>query len=74
MYAINIAIKLVFFLVFTGLITLILEYFLNKVKDNLNIPFLDLLTYLGVIEALQILISFAIASFVANHVIAYFRS
>jgi hypothetical protein len=74
MYAINLAIKIAFFAVFIYLIYFVLDYFLNLVVNNLNIPFLSLFSYLGVLQAIQILVSMAIASYVINQVISYFRN
>ena len=74
MYAINLAIKIAFFAVFIYLIYFILDYFLNIVVNNLNIPFISLFSYLGVLQAIQVLISMAIASYVINQVISYFRN
>ena len=73
MYAINLAIKIAFFAVFIYLIYFILDYFLNIVVNNLNIPFISLFSYLGVLQAIQVLISMAIASYVINQVMSYFR-
>ena len=47
------------------------EYFAPSV---FNIPFLDLFSYLGILQAIQVLISFTLVSYLANQVIAYFRS
>lgn len=74
MYALNLGIKILFFAVFIYLIYFILDYFLNIVVNNLNIPFISLFSYLGVLQAIQILISMAIASYVINQVISYFRN
>lgn len=74
MTALNLVIKIALFAVFLGLLYLVLDFFVGLVQSHLNIPFLDLLSYLGVIQALQVLIAISIASFVANQVIAYFRS
>lgn len=74
MTALNLIVKIALFAVFLGLLYLVLDFFVGLVQSNLNIPFLDLLSYLGVIQALQVLIAISIASYVANQVIAYFRS
>jgi hypothetical protein len=74
MTAINILIKIAFISLFVGLLYLVLDYFISILQANLNLPFLDLFSYLGLIQAIQVLISFAIASFIANQVISYFRS
>lgn len=74
MTALNIVVKIAFFTFFIGLLYFIIDYFVDLVQANLNIPFLDLFSYLGVIQAVQVLLSFAIASFVANQIISYFRS
>ena len=74
MYAINLAIKVAFFVVFLGALYLVLDYFINIIVGNLDIPFLSLFSYLGVLQAIQVLISFAITGYVINQVIAYFRN
>lgn len=74
MYAINLAIKIVFLAVFVSLLYLVIDYFLNMVLDNLDIPFISLFSYLGLLQAIQILISIAIASFVVNQIISYIRN
>jgi hypothetical protein len=74
MTAINILIKIAFFGFFIGLLYLVLDYFVLILTSNLDIPFLDLFSYLGVIQAIQVLISFNIVSYVANQIISYFRS
>ncbi|MDD2896717.1 MAG: hypothetical protein PHG81_11940 [Aliarcobacter sp.] len=74
MTALNLVIKIALFAVFLGLLYLVLDFFVGLIQTNLNIPFLDLLSYLGVTQALQVLIAISIASYVANQVIAYFRS
>ena len=74
MTAINILIKIAFFSFFIALLDLVLDYFVLILRDNLDIPFLDLFSYLGVIQAIQVLISFNIVSYIANQIISYFRS
>ncbi len=74
MTAINIIIKIAFFSFFIVLLYLVLDYFVLILRDNLDIPFLDLFSYLGVIQAIQVLISFSIVSYIANQIISYFRS
>ena len=74
MTAVNILIKIAFFSFFIALLYLILDYFVLILRDNLNISFLDLFSYLGIIQAIQILISFNIVSYLANQIISYFRS
>jgi len=74
MFAINIGIKIVFFSVFLGFLYLVIDYFINLVVTNLDIPFISLFSYLGVLQAIQVLISFAIASYTVNQIIAYFRN
>ena len=74
MTAINILIKIAFFSFFIALLYLVLDYFVLILRDNLDIPFLDLFSYLGVIQAIQVLVSFNIVSYVANQIISYFRS
>lgn len=73
MMAINIVIKIAFFTLFVGLLYLVLDYFVSILQANLNLPFLSLFCYLGITKAIQILVSFAITSFIANQVISYFR-
>lgn len=74
MYAINIAIKIAFFVVFLGLLYLVIDYFVNLLSSNFDLPFLNLFSYFGITQSIQILISFAISSYVINQVIAYFRN
>ncbi len=74
MYAINLGIKILFLAVFVGLLYLVIDYFLNMVLNHLDIPYIDLFSYLGVIQAIQIFISIAIASFVVNQIISYIRN
>ena len=74
MTALNIVIKIALFGVFLSLLYLVIDYFIGLIQANLNLPFIDLLSYLGVVQALQVLISISIASYIANQVIAYFRS
>lgn len=74
MAAINIFIKIAFFGVFIGMLYLVLDFFVEIVVNNLNIPFLDLFSYLGILQAIQVLISFSISSYIANQVISYFKS
>lgn len=74
MTALNIIIKIALLGVFLSMLYLVLDYFIGIVQSNFNIPFLELFSYLGVIQAIQVLISISIASYVANQVISYFRS
>ena len=74
MYAINLAIKIAFMAIFVSLLYLVIDYFFSMVVNNLNIPFLDLFSYLGILQAIQVLISFSISSYIANQVISYFKS
>jgi hypothetical protein len=74
MFILNVTVKLLFFVVFLAVLYLVIDYFLILVQNNLNIPFLSLLSYLGVLQALQVLISMAISSYVVNQLISYFKS
>lgn len=74
MTALNILVKIALFGVFLSMLYLVLDFFIGIVVNHLNIPLLSLFSYLGVLQAIQVLISFSISSFVANQVIAYFRS
>ncbi|MFA6740770.1 MAG: hypothetical protein WCR78_04705 [Arcobacteraceae bacterium] len=74
MVAINVLIKIAFFGVFIGMLYLVLDSFIGIVVNNFNIPFLDLFSYLGILQAIQVLISFSISSYIANQVISYFKS
>ncbi|QKF67040.1 putative membrane protein [Arcobacter venerupis] len=74
MTALNLIVKIALFAVFLALLYLVLDYFVGIIQTNLNIPFIDLFSYLGVLQAIQVLISISVASYVANQVIAYFRS
>ena len=74
MYAINLAIKIAFMAIFVSLLYLVIDYFLSMVVNNLNIPFICLFSYLGVLQGTQVVISFAIASYVVNQIISYIRN
>ncbi len=74
MYAINLAIKIAFMAIFVSLLYLVIDYFLSMVVNNLNIPFISLFSYLGVLQGIQVLISIAIASYVVNQIISYIRN
>lgn len=74
MVALNVLIKIAFFTIFISMIYLVLDFFIQIVVSNLNIPLLALFSYLGVLKAIQVLISFSISSYVANQIISYFRS
>jgi hypothetical protein len=74
MTALNLIVKIALFAVFLALLYLVLDYFVGIIQANLNIPFIDLFSYLGVLQAIQVLISISVASYVANQVISYFRS
>lgn len=74
MVALNVLIKIAFFTIFISMIYLVLDFFIQIVVINLNIPLLGLFSYLGILKAIQVLISFSISSYVANQIISYFRS
>lgn len=74
MVAFNLIIKIGLFGVFVSLLYLVIDYFLSIIQSNMNIPFLNLFYYLGIVQAIQVLISISIASYIANQIIAYFRS
>lgn len=74
MIALNLVVKIALFAVFLALLYFVIDYFVAIIQTSLNIPFFDLLSYLGVIQAIQVLISVSIASYVANQIISYFRS
>ena len=74
MVALNVLIKIAFFAIFISMLYLVLDFFIQIVVSNLNIPLLALFSYLGVLKAIQVLISFSISSYVANQIISYFRS
>ena len=66
--------KFVFVVVFMSLVYYAIDYFIAITISKIDLPITDLLCYLGVIRALNILVSISIASYVANQLIAYFRS
>ncbi len=66
--------KVAFLSIFFSLITFVVDYFLTIVKNNLNLAYYDMAYYLGVPQALQVLVSFAISAYVANHVLTYFKN
>lgn len=74
MTALNLVIKISLFGLFMGLLYLVIDYFISILKANFNIPFMDLFSYLGVLQAIQVLISISIASYIANQIISYFKS
>lgn len=74
MTALNIIFKIALLGVFLSLLYLVLDYFIGIFQSHFNIPFLELFSYLGVIQAIQVLISISVSSYVANQVISYFRS
>lgn len=65
--------KILFVTVFTGLLYFLIDYFLSATLSKANLEIIDLACYLGVIKALNVLISIAIASYIANNLVAYFR-
>ncbi|MCT7536427.1 hypothetical protein [Aliarcobacter butzleri] len=66
--------KMVFVASFVSLLYFVIDMFLNVALARIDFQAIDLICYFGVINAVNILLSFAIASFVANNLIAYFRS
>lgn len=66
--------KIVFVVTFVSLLYFIIDYFIAVALARVDFDAFDLICYLGIIDAINILLSFAIASFVANNLIAYFRS
>jgi len=66
--------KFAFITTFFSLITFIIDYFLGTVQSNLQLDYFQLLYYLGVAQALQVLISFAITTYVANHILTYLKN
>lgn len=74
MVAINVLIKIAFFGIFISMLYLVLDFFIGIVVSHLDIPLLGLFSYLGILKAIQVLISFSISSYVANQIISYFKS
>lgn len=74
MVALNVLIKIAFFAIFISMLYLVLDFFIQILVSNLDIPLLGLFSYLGILKAIQVLISFSISSYVANQIISYFRS
>lgn len=66
--------KAAFLSIFFSIITFIIDYFLGTVQSNLQLEFFDLLYYLGVVQALQVFISFGITVYIANHLLTYFKN
>ncbi len=66
--------KIFFVAVFTSLLYFVIDYFLSLTIRNIDLGVVDLLCYLGVTEALNILISITISGYIANQLIAYFRT
>lgn len=65
--------KILFVAVFVSLLYFIIDYFISIAIARVDFSAVDLICYLGIIDAINILLSFAVASFVANNLIAYFR-
>ncbi len=57
-----------------ALLMFIINYFVNKIQSHINLEFFDIIYYLGVAQALQVLVTFAIVGFVANHMFNYFKN
>ena len=51
----------------------VIDYFLSIVLANFSLDLLELPCYLGVFQALNLLISIAITGYVANQLVSYFR-
>lgn len=73
-FALNLLSKIFLFGIFLTMLYLVLDYFINIIQSHLNIPFFALFSYLGVIQAIQVLIAISIASYIANQIISYFKS
>ena len=66
--------KFAFIATFFSLMLFIIDYFLGTVQSNLQLEYFELLYYLGVIQAIQVLVSFAITTYVANHILTYLKT
>lgn len=71
LFILNLVAKIAFMAIFISLLYLVIDYFLALVVGSLNIPFFSLFSYLGVLQAIQVLISIAISSYVINKVISF---
>lgn len=65
--------KMIFITVFTSLLYFVIDYFISATIQKADLEVIDLLCYLGVIQALNVLISIAITGYIANQLISYFR-
>ena len=65
--------KIAFVTAFVSLLYFVIDYFLSIVLANFNLDLLELPCYLGVFQALNLLISIAITSYIPNQLISYFR-
>lgn len=66
--------KFAFIATFFSLMTFIIDYFLGSVQSNLDLSYFDIIYYLGVAQAIQVFISFAISTYVANHLLTYLKN
>jgi len=65
--------KIAFVTAFVSFYIFLLIDFLSIVLANFSLDLLELPCYLGVFQALNLLISIAITGYVANQLVSYFR-
>lgn len=66
--------KIFFVTVFASILYFVIDYFISITIQRVDLPITDLLCYLGVMQALNVLISISITGYIANQLIAYFRN
>lgn len=70
-----IVLKMMFFTIFTGIISFFLTFFFDMVRPYVvSSPFLTIAYQLGLIQALSLFLTILIAGFGAKQVLAFIRS
>lgn len=67
-------IKTAFVGVFFSLMLYTMDYMIALTVANMSLQSFDVAQYLGVTKAIQVYISLASASYVANHMLTYFKN
>ena len=65
--------KIAFVTAFVSLLYFVIDYFFLIFLVIFILDFLEISCYFGVFQALNLLISIAISSYIANQLISYFR-
>lgn len=66
--------KLTLFGSFYSVIIVVVDFFLTQVTGHINFSFYQLAYWFGAIKAIQIVVTFAITSYVANHLLNFIRN